>query len=147
MPLDLKEIQRRNLELLCMVDDVCRKHGIKYSLHGGTLLGAERNGKIIPWDDDTDLSITRTEYEKIEKIARDEAIPFTIERSAAAPWVTWFSIVGRDGIKTTTDVFIWDYISESHIKQTLKVTALRFVQGMIKAKIHYSDYSKQILEI
>lgn len=145
MALELKEIQRRNLELLCLVDDACRKYGIKYSLHGGTLLGAERDGKIIPWDDDTDLSITREEFEKLVRISRDNSLPFAIERSTGAPWVTWLSVNGADGIKTTTDLFIWDYISESKTKQMIKVTLLRFVQGMLKTKINRSDYTKKQL--
>ena len=38
--------------VLCLLDEIdrlCRENGIKYSLHGGTLLGAERNGHLIPW--------------------------------------------------------------------------------------------------
>jgi len=48
--------------MLIELDRVCRKFGIKYFIDGGTLLGAVRHGGFIPWDDDLDVGITRSEY-------------------------------------------------------------------------------------
>jgi hypothetical protein len=39
------------------ITDLCDKNDIKYWLDYGSLLGASRNGKFIPWDRDTDISI------------------------------------------------------------------------------------------
>ena len=60
------------LDLLLEFDRVCKKHGIKYMIDGGTLLGAMRHGGFIPWDDDIDIVILREEYEKLQKVAKDE---------------------------------------------------------------------------
>ena len=60
----LKDLQR---QLLCILDDfdsVCKKEGIKYSLGGGTALGAIRHHGFIPWDDDVDVNMCREDYEK-----------------------------------------------------------------------------------
>ena len=41
--LTLKDIQELSLEMLLDVHDFCLKNGIRYSLGGGTLLGAVRH--------------------------------------------------------------------------------------------------------
>ena len=63
----LERIHHIELELLIEIDRICQKNDIKYSLTGGTLLGAVRNGDFIPWDDDADISMLRKEYVKFQK--------------------------------------------------------------------------------
>lgn len=62
----LNEERQICLELLIYFDKVCRANEIKYSLTGGTLLGAVRHGGFIPWDDDVDVFLTRPEYNKLD---------------------------------------------------------------------------------
>lgn len=66
--LSLREQQLILLDILKYFDGVCRKHNIKYTLCGGTLIGAIRHKGFIPWDDDIDIYITREEYEKFRKV-------------------------------------------------------------------------------
>jgi lipopolysaccharide cholinephosphotransferase len=58
----IREVQLEELKILKLLNDICNKHDIKYSLHGGTLLGAVRHGGFIPWDDDLDVIMDRNEY-------------------------------------------------------------------------------------
>ena len=62
--LNLAQIRQRQLEMLDIFDDFCTTRGIKYSLSGGSLLGAVRHKGFIPWDDDVDLMMPRPEYER-----------------------------------------------------------------------------------
>lgn len=68
----LRQLQKIELEMIIEVDRICRKHNIKYSLDGGTLLGAVRHKGFIPWDDDADVVMTRSEYEKFYEICKTE---------------------------------------------------------------------------
>lgn len=63
----LEELQRRIYALVCEIDDICRKHNIRYYLHGGSVIGAIRHRGIIPWDDDIDVVMTRSEWERFKK--------------------------------------------------------------------------------
>ena len=70
--LSLSEIQNIQTDMLKTFDAVCKKHNIKYSIEGGTLLGAIKYGGFVPWDDDIDIIMKREEYEKLLFIAKKE---------------------------------------------------------------------------
>ena len=62
---ELKELQ---MQILDYVDAFCRSNGIRYTLSGGSLLGAIRHKGFIPWDDDIDIQMLRSEYDRFTQL-------------------------------------------------------------------------------
>ena len=60
----LRRLQQTLLSILDDIADVMKENDIKYSLGGGSVLGAYRHQGFIPWDDDIDINITRQEFNK-----------------------------------------------------------------------------------
>lgn len=70
--LTLKELQGEELKILKDVHEYCIKNNIRYSLYGGTLIGALRHKGFIPWDDDIDIIMPRPDYTRFCKEYKSE---------------------------------------------------------------------------
>lgn len=70
--LSLQEIQQASLEVLIEVDAICKRLGIKYFLMYGTLIGAIRHKGFIPWDDDLDIGMLRSDFSKLMSFFESE---------------------------------------------------------------------------
>jgi lipopolysaccharide cholinephosphotransferase len=64
---NINKVQSLELEILLDFRRVCDLLNLKYFLFGGTLLGAIRGLGFIPWDDDIDVCMPRTDYEMFMK--------------------------------------------------------------------------------
>lgn len=69
--LTLQELKETEFEILKVFDAFCKENNITYYLSHGTLLGAIRYKKFIPWDDDVDLLIPREDYNRMIKLFQD----------------------------------------------------------------------------
>ena len=68
----LDRLKQRELEVLKVVREICKKYNLEYYLVGGTLLGAVRHQGFIPWDDDIDIAMFRKDYDRFQQIAQQE---------------------------------------------------------------------------
>lgn len=70
--IQIDELRELQMQILDYVDAFCRKNDIKYTISGGTLLGAVRHGGYIPWDDDMDIQMLRSEYNRFTELWNKE---------------------------------------------------------------------------
>lgn len=68
-------LQEQRIIELGIMDDIhsfCVQHDLRYSMAGGTLLGAVRHRGFIPWDDDIDIIMPRSDYETLIQSYRSD---------------------------------------------------------------------------
>ena len=62
------QLQMKLLEIFKYFKSICEENGLTYWCGGGTMLGAIRHKGFIPWDDDLDVFMPRSDYEKLFEI-------------------------------------------------------------------------------
>lgn len=71
----MTEKQQYLLQLLKEIDEICKKHNLRYVMAGGSLIGVVRNEGFIPWDDDVDIYMPRDDWDKFVALAETELPP------------------------------------------------------------------------
>ena len=103
---DVREVQVKILEIMKYIDALCRKHGIIYYIIGGTALGAVRHGGFIPWDDDLDIFMTPSEYQKFKTVfEKDANDKFVIQEWKTTPEYLEYAKVRMNGTTFIEEVF------------------------------------------
>lgn len=155
----LERIHESNFDLLCEVDRVCRKHGIRYFLHGGTLLGAIRHQDFIPWDDDVDLAMPRADYDRfIEVFPREADARFRLLDYRQYPQfydfiakiadqrVTFRTTYGDEAFyqyrysHPTIDLFVLDWEAPAHARQLHELKLLYALAMGHRASVDHGKY-------
>lgn len=123
----LRDIQLANLALLKELAYVCEKNNFKYILDAGTLLGAVRHSRFIPWDDDIDILMFREDYEKIvsafKNTTRDSDIYAEYHRDKDTNSQYFIKIKHKKCPFLGVDIFPLDsYGKHLSLKEQLKAT-------------------------
>lgn len=69
--IDFDKLKKKELEILKSFIDVCKKMNLTYFIAYGTAIGAVRHKGFIPWDDDIDVCMPRSDYEIFIKNAKN----------------------------------------------------------------------------
>ena len=102
----IKRAWAAEMEVLSEVDRVCEKYNIDYYADWGSLLATVRHGGFIPWDDDLDIVMKRTDYERFREVAAGE-LPEGYEvynyKDSDDYWLYICRVVGKKRICFETD--------------------------------------------
>lgn len=64
----IRRLQLKELDSLIYFKEFCDKHNLLFYFCGGCCIGTLRNKGFIPWDDDIDVFMPRSDYEKLPKL-------------------------------------------------------------------------------
>ena len=116
------------LDIMKRIDKICEIERIEYCLFYGALLGAVRHGGFIPWDDDIDLIMLRSEYDRLRDAitAHPEYNLNFIDISTNSKTIYPFAkvcdvrtinfdedFVDVDGYGAFVDIFPYDYLPDA----------------------------------
>jgi len=122
------------------VVEILESENIPYTLEGGTLLGIIREGRLLPWDNDLDLTITRPYCPRLLSIRWKFWLRGYRTRIRKSKKDTWYSKKGSPRIlkiQTTKfiflkgvslmDIFIKDLVGERYYWTVSEKTVLKSV--------------------
>lgn len=151
---ELRRLQRVLLDMLLEVDRVCQKNGVKYSLSGGTFLGAVRHKGFIPWDDDLDIMVIGEEYKRFREACIRDLDPekYFFQDHTTDPHYRWgygkirrkdseFLRLGQEHMKMQTGIFI-DVFHRSGVPDRFPRRQLHCFTCFFIRKALYSEVGK-----
>ena len=103
----LRQMQLKLVDILREITTLCDRHNIPYWLDSGTLLGAVRHGGFIPWDDDADITMTRSDFAKLVAALGVTAPEYFVKGRIKKQFYK------VDDDQVWVDIFICDYIVSS----------------------------------
>ena len=68
----IEKLHSLELKIAIEIRRICEKNNIPYFITAGTLLGSVRHGGFIPWDDDMDIGMLRSDYERFLKACKTD---------------------------------------------------------------------------
>lgn len=149
----MKHAWAAELEVLCEIDRICKKHNIRWYAYYGTMLGAVRHQGFIPWDDDLDIAMLREDYEKFLRVLPKELgeeFCFYAGRMDGNTGEEVFSAVATGVSMSFTeehlhrfhncpyavgcDVFPIDYLPREEKEQNVVKSLLRIIEKLYSSK-------------
>ena len=151
----MTEKQKYLLKLFREVDEICREHNLRYVLAGGSLIGALRHEGFVPWDDDVDLYMPRSDWEKFIEICKTELPPNSeiqcseVDRNYTNSFPRYAStdtcaihksqIIGKDCGGEIIDILTLDPIPADDKEYEKYRTHMMIYSDLINISVGYSD--------
>lgn len=156
----LQEHQAVLYELLREFDRICSKHDISYTLFAGTALGAVRHNGLIPWDDDLDIVMMRSEYDKFLSVAQNDldSDKYFLQKEFSEHWPMFFTKLRKNNTACLErfipkdprhhqgiyiDIFPCDNLSNNAAVQKMQFLASKIVIAKSLDRRGYATDSKK----
>ncbi len=156
--IDRDQLKTIQLEIMDYFHLWCEAHGIHYYITAGTLIGALRHKGFIPWDDDIDVVMLRSDYERmLQKYKNDERYRlYTIEtdESCIYPYAKIYDsrtvmIEGNEKdhppIGVNIDIFPLDNVTNNYQDAVNMKKRLRLINNILGVK-HLDMVDRGILK-
>ena len=82
----MKKAWAVQMDLLQELLRVCNEHGLRVFADSGTLIGAVREKGFIPWDDDIDVAMLRSDYDKLMALSAEFQEPYYLQTISSHPY-------------------------------------------------------------
>lgn len=151
---ELNQLHKCLLSILKDFTYVCEKYNLRYTLGGGSVLGAVRHHGFIPWDDDLDINMPRADYEKFKNLFVNElseeyelqvpnslygsTTPFMKLLKKGTVYRQQFSYLKEEFPYIWIDIFPFDFVPENKLK--------RFMKGHVSQILNYLFVGRYIFE-
>ncbi len=142
---NLSKVQIIIWDIMNELKKYLEKENMEYYMLGGTLLGAVRHKGFIPWDDDIDIGIPRSQYEKflneIESVLPDYLKLYTYKNEESHHYYFSRIVDTRHSLKRTgslvernedvwIDIFPLDGMPNNYIIRKIHMIRLMFARVM-----------------
>ncbi len=157
------------LDMITVLDGICKKHDIPYFAAYGSILGTIRHQGFIPWDDDIDIMLKRPDYERLMKILPQELpkgwkISNSFNNEAHRQFFAGFSNgtelnLSKEHLKeyhqcpfvATIDIFPLDYLprdpNEAEVVKDLFILIWQVVELVIKDEPDEEAIEKAVCDV
>ncbi len=143
---NLKDLQKIELEILLEVDRICKKHKINYFLVSGTLLGAIRHKGFIPWDDDIDICMPFKDYKKFCKVCKKELNKNYFLQNYETDYINkWCAKVRKNRTTAIENGYKNSGIHQGVWIDIFPLIGIKNDEKWLKKAKNKSDFSKQFL--
>lgn len=156
----IQEIQENLLEILNQIHIICERHNLHYFMIGGTLIGAVRHRGFIPWDDDIDIGLPRSDYEKLISIRSElpEWLTISAPRSDSGYIYLYAKCYNRNTTVTENfatpftrglwvDIFPIDDTYSNKYAQKIHTLSIKIIKTIITSKLNAYSLQKNPIEI
>ena len=143
----MEELRAIQLDILDKIHAFCTERGIRYSLGGGTLLGAVRHKGYIPWDDDIDIMLPRPDYDRFLKEFEGKYAELNLQYygndiTCCIPFAKVYDNRTVDGLPEESKIKDYLSIYNNQLHKIYFMTPFYKITGSLKDRMKY--YVKKV---